>query len=195
MSVSQVFWRLPISLLVSMQPRNLFPSYPPCITTWEVFQPTGVARSLPKTHRVMTRSLKVYLPAVRLLVHQSMVPTDSELTLSSTWSFSVADALRLLKRTSNLARPSVSCPLMLVKRALPTLTCLDTLLEALALLRLDWKCSRPCKNTLLFSAGRTSWSRAAKHFTVPPRTSKISALAIVAMFGTPISLRLWNSRT
>merc|ERR1712051_162081 len=146
--------------------------------------------SLPKMHRVMTRSLKVCLPAVKLHVLQSMVPTDLELTLSLTWSFSVADAPRLLERTSNLARLSVSCPLMLAKRALPTSTCLDTLLEALAQLRLDWKCSRPCKNTLLFSADKTSWRKAVKHFTMPPSASKISALAIVAMFGTSISLRL-----
>ena len=189
MSVSLEFWRLPISSLVSMRPRSLFPSYQPCITTWEVFQPTGVAKSLPKMLRVMTRSLKVCSPAVRLHVLQSMVPTDSELTLYSTWSFSVVDALRLLKRTSNLARPSVSCPLMLAKRALPTSTCLDTLLEALALLRLDWKCSRPCKNTLLFSVGRTSWSKAVRHFTMPPSASRISALLTAVMSGTPISLR------
>lgn len=126
---------------------------------------------------------------MRLPVLQFMEPTDSELTLSSTWSFSVADALKLLGRTSNLARPNVNCHLTLVKRALPTLTCLDTLLEALALLRSDWRCSRPCKNTLLFSAGKTSWRRVVKHFTMPPRTSKISASAIVAMSGTPILLR------
>ena len=93
MSVSLEFWRPPISSLVSMRPRNQFLSYQPCITTWEVFQPTGVVRSLPKMLRVMTRLFQVYLPAVRLLVLRSMEPTDSELTLSSTWSFSVADAL------------------------------------------------------------------------------------------------------
>ena len=93
MSVSLEFWRLLISSLVSMRPRSLFPSYQPCITTWVVFQPTGVVRSLLKMLRVMTRLFQVYLPAVRLLVLRSMEPTDSELTLSSTWSFSVADAL------------------------------------------------------------------------------------------------------
>ena len=156
MSVSPVFWRLHISSLVSMQPRSPFLSFPPCITTWAVSQPTGVARSLPKMLRVMTRLFQVCSPAVRLPVLRSMAPTDSELTLSSTWSFSVADALKLLERTNSLAKPNVSYPLTPVKRALPTSTCLDTLLEAPALLRLDWRCSRPCKNTLLFSVGRTS---------------------------------------